>query len=576
MVMQAAKFTPEVLLSAPRRSAALPNKSGEQALYTVSTYSFEEHKKRSEIKLLDIASGQSTTLYEDLAYSEPVWIGKDDFVFIKDLGKGKSSLLFADASSPGSEPQEVEAFEGTIANVKVKESGDGTYAFACSALATPDGKLHNPEAEEKPHSSARLYDSLFVRHWDAYRSKNRDAIWYGSLKRSKDGKLELQKPGLINALKGTGLESPVPTFGGAGDFDISSSGLVFVAKDPVLNEALYTKSDAYYVPLKSFTDENPPAPQVILTGRLVGYANSPAFSPDGLQVAFTRMRDNRYESDKTRIMLVPNIEDLKTVIEIHESEDGKGRWDYRPGDITWAPDAKELFVTAENRGKNQIWRVPLPASTTAKGALPLPTPLSGEGSVGEFRFLRHGDSSLLVSSTSLIDSSTYYVLDPGEQKVSLVSSGSKGGKTFGLSRQQVDDFNFDGGGDYKVHALVVRPSNFDSSKKYPLAMLIHGGPQGAWLDSWSTRWNPAVFAEQGYIVVTPNPTGSTGYGQKFQDDIAQNWGGNPYEDIVKCFDYVETNLPYVDIDRAVALGASYGGYMMSVPPVLSLGHVSGQ
>jgi dipeptidyl aminopeptidase/acylaminoacyl peptidase len=115
----------------------------------------------------------------------------------------------------------------------------------------------------------------------------------------------------------------------------------------------------------------------------------------------------------------------------------------------------------------------------------------------------------------------------------------------------------------EVHSWVIRPSNFDDSKKYPVAYLIHGGPQGAWGDSWSTRWNPAVFAEQGFIVITPNITGSTGYGQAFTDAINKNWGGDPLVDIEKAFDWVGKHLPGADNDRAVALGASYGGYMMN-------------
>ena len=111
---------------------------------------------------------------------------------------------------------------------------------------------------------------------------------------------------------------------------------------------------------------------------------------------------------------------------------------------------------------------------------------------------------------------------------------------------------------------MVKPSFFKPGKKYPLAYLIHGGPQGAWNDQWSTRWNPAVFAEQGYIVITPNPTGSTGYGQEFTDAIRENWGGAPYEDLVRGFEYIESELGhFVDTTRAVALGASYGGYMMN-------------
>jgi dipeptidyl aminopeptidase/acylaminoacyl peptidase len=173
-------------------------------------------------------------------------------------------------------------------------------------------------------------------------------------------------------------------------------------------------------------------------------------------------------------------------------------------------------------------------------------------------------SGLFLSTSSLIDNSAYYLLDKSGGSSQLISSNSHSGLKFGLSKSQVSEIRFSGAAEgTTIQAWVIKPSNFDKSKKYPLAYLIHGGPQGAWEDSWSTRWNPAVFAEQGYVVVTPNPTASTGFGQKLTDAIQRQWGGLPYQDIVNGFDYIEKNLDYVDTSKAVALGASYGGYMMN-------------
>jgi dipeptidyl aminopeptidase/acylaminoacyl peptidase len=133
-----------------------------------------------------------------------------------------------------------------------------------------------------------------------------------------------------------------------------------------------------------------------------------------------------------------------------------------------------------------------------------------------------------------------------------------------LSHSQVSEIHFPGAAkNSTIQAWVIKPSTFNPKQKYPLAYLIHGGPQGSWQDGWSTRWNPAIFAEQGYVVVAPNPTGSTGFGQELQDAIKEQWGGLPYQDLVNGFDYVEKNLDYVDINKAVALGASYGGYMVN-------------
>jgi dipeptidyl aminopeptidase/acylaminoacyl peptidase len=173
--------------------------------------------------------------------------------------------------------------------------------------------------------------------------------------------------------------------------------------------------------------------------------------------------------------------------------------------------------------------------------------------------LDHG--ALFVSSNSLIDNSLWYTVDPSgdeEAVMETISSNSANGNKFGLSSSQISDFWFVGQLQ-DIHALVVKPSNFKETEKYPLAFLIHGGPEGSWTNSWSSRWNPAVFAEQGYVVVLPNPTGSTGYGQTLTDSIQNEWGGLPYDDLVRCFEFIEQKLDYVDTDRAVGLGASYGG-----------------
>lgn len=447
-----------------------------------------------------------------------------------------------------------------ISNVKTAKLASGNIAFVVSALATPQGKLANPETEKKPLSSAKIYTSLFTRHWDCWITENRNSLWYTALEK-KDGKYIFAGPGLINALAGTQLSSPVPPFGGTGDFDVSSSGLIFVAKDPAIDPAIYTKTDLYYIPLSTFTEGKPPSPQLIETPGLEGYSQSPTFSHDGKKIAFTRMRSKQYESDKTRLLLVPDLSDLSKVEEFYKTDNGEGGWDVRPEGIVWSTDDSSLFVTAEQTARNLLFTLP----SNPKDAKDLPKVVKTiEGSVGDVYRLGDSSSKLFVTSSSLIDNSCYSVVDPSHNSAHIVSSNSKQGKTFGLSRSSVSDITFKGAGDYEVHALVLKPSDFDPKKRYPLCFLIHGGPQGAWMDSWSTRWNPAIFAEQGYVVVSPNPTGSTGYGMKLQNGIKGDWGGKPYNDLVKAFEYIAENLPYVDTNRAVALGASYGGYMISM------------
>ncbi|KAI2467739.1 dipeptidyl peptidase [Annulohypoxylon bovei var. microspora] len=557
MTIMATKFTPEVLLSAPRRSAALPNSTGTLALFTVSQYSFESHSRSYAIKVLDIKTRQSTQLFDNSAYSEPTWISENEFVLLKS-GESTTSLLVADAAKPGSDPYEITTFNTSVSNIKAKDLGNGTVAFALTAPTTVSGELLDQTDKTQPQSSARVYTSLFVRHWDSYASKNKQGLFYGALKK-EGGSFKLQGTGLVNALAGTRLECPVPPFGDANDYDIGKEGIVFVSKDPELNPALWTKTDLYYVPLKTFTEAKAPLPQVVKTGELQGYAGVPVFSHDGTKVVFKRMRHRQYESDKWRLLLIPDVKDLSNVQEFYKTEDGEGGWDLRPEGIVWSNDDEELYVTAEKNGRQILFKLP----SSPLEAKDLPQQLTTEGAIGDFYNLSKEDNRLFFTSTSLIDNSSYSIIDPSSKDQGLVSSSSKEGKSFGLTSRQVDEFWYKGAGDYKVHALVMKPSNFDPNKKYPLAFLIHGGPQGAWGQSWSTRWNPAIFAEQGYVAVMPNPTGSTGYGQAFTDGIALEWGGRPYNDLVNAFEYIEDNIPYIDTTNAVALGASYGGYMIN-------------
>lgn len=274
------------------------------------------------------------------------------------------------------------------------------------------------------------------------------------------------------------------------------------------------------------------------------------------------MKKNGYESDKNRIIMVPNLSKPSATIEILASNDGNGLWDRSPGSVSWSSDGNTLHLQAEEHGKGLLYTLTVPVATPDLDKLP--RPVTSSGYISDARPLAAGSPHLFVSSNSLIDNSLYTILDPSAPAiVRQISSNSRNGSSFNLSTEQVSEIWFKGSGDYKVHAWVIKPSNFEPGKNYPLAYLIHGGPQGAWNDQWSTRWNPAVFAEQGYVVITPNPTGSTGYGQAFTDAIRASWGGLPYEDLVAGFEYIKSNISYVDTSRAVALGASYGGYMMN-------------
>lgn len=525
----------------------------------MATYSFESHKKTAEIKILNIENGQSNLVTNDEKASEPNWLGHgNELIWLKEGEEGATQLIHGDADTIGN-TYIVGVVPGPISDVRLKVLGDGTVAIAAVGKARPDGSLYNPKLEPKKYSSARVYDSVMVRHWDKYETPNRNAIWYGSLQKS-NGRFTLST--LTNALKNTHLESPIPAFGGTDHFDIAGTGIVFVAKDPTLNPATNTKSNCYYLHLSSFSAPPRAKLQKFEVEGLEGASSSPALSPNGVSAVFLRMKQNGYESDKNRIVLVPDIREPSVILEVLKSNNGKGLWDRSPSAISWSQDGKSLYIQAEEHGKGLLFQLDIPATPLDMNELP--RLLTKSGHVSDVKPLSANSSSLLVSSSNLIDNSLYTLIDPSKPAdATQISSNSRNGTSFGLSKEQVSDIWFKGSGDYKVHAWVIKPSNFAEGKKYPLAYLIHGGPQAAWDDQWSTRWNPAVFAEQGYIVITPNPTGSTGYGQGFCDAIKKSWGGLPYEDLVNGFSYIKEHLGYVDTSKSVALGASYGGYMMN-------------
>ena len=553
-----------VLLSAPRRSSAVPNADGTLALYTVSTYSFESHKKTNEIRVIELdGSHRSTVVTDEEKTSEPHWL-EDEVLWLKEGNNGSTQLIVGwNREGPTYVAGTVPA---PISDMKLKVLEKGKVAILFSAKAKPDGSLYNSDQAPKKHSTGLLYDALMVRHWDKYVTPNSNTLFYGILQASKphitESKGRYSLSPIFNALKGTHLEAPIPPFPSSSHYDISNSGIAFVAKDPRINAATNTKCNFYFIPVSSFSAEVSSKPQIVEVEGLEGAASSPVFSPDGHSAAFLQMKTNGYESDKNRIVLLPDISKLSAATEVLKSNDGQGLWDRSPSGIVWANDGRSLYLTAEEEGQGLLFRVDVPATPLDMNKIP--EKITSTGYVSDVQHLSQNSSHLFLSMNSLVDNSLYTIIAPDEPtSLQEISSNSRNGTSFGLSKNQVSSIWFPGSGDYKVHAWVVKPSHFKEGQKYPLAYLIHGGPQGAWNDQWSTRWNPAVFAEQGYVVITPNPTGSTGYGQAFTDAIQNSWGGLPYEDLVKGFDYIKDHLSYVDSDRAVALGASYGGYMMN-------------
>jgi len=349
----------------------------------------------------------------------------------------------------------------------------------------------------------------------------------------------------------TRAETPVQPFGGPEDYDISADGstVAFLTKNIDLPLANYTSSQIYLVPF-----EGGFAPQAInaIGGAATpenaqGASAVPTFSPDSRSIAYLQMDGISYESDKNKIYVASTDRSSINVL----AED----WDTTPGQLHWSKDGNSVFVGAPDLGNQRIFEIPLNASSSYS-----PSNITDQGVVADFAILPSGN--ILVSDSKIWSSRDIYIISPrtGELVADLLRANQVDEALSGLSPADVSEFYFQGNFT-QVQSWIIYPSNFDASQSYPLAFIVHGGPQGGHYNSWSNRWNFKVWADQGYVVIAPNPTGSTGWGMAFQDAIQNNWGSYPYSDLVHCWNYVDNNLSYVDTSRGIEAGASYGGYM---------------
>ena len=468
------RFTPEALLSAPRRSSASPNTAGTLAVFTLSTYSFESHKKTSEIKVLDISTGTQSLVTNAEGTSEPNWLGGgNELLWLKSGEKGHTQLVVGSADEVG-KSYVAGVVPAPISDVKLKTLDADRVAILLSAKAKPDGSLYNEEDEPRKYSSGRLYESLMVRHWDHYVEPQRNALWHGILQRQKP-RYTLGK--LTNVLKGSGLESPIPPFGDKDHFDLSVNGIGFVAKDPALFPATNTKSDFYFLSVDTSAEEiRYSQPKKYGKEGFEGASSSPVLSPDGNSAAFLQMKENGYEADKN-VIFISDLVTPSTVVELLESDDGKGLWDRSPSSVGWSSDGKALLLIAEDTGTSRLFKIDVPIDEERTLVMPLAmTPQAGH--LDDVQSLGTDSSYLLLSGSNLVDNSIYSTLDPtGSAEAKIISSNSRNGSFFGLSQDQISEIWFQGESE-KVHAWVVKPSNFSLDQKYPLAYLVHGGPQG--------------------------------------------------------------------------------------------------
>jgi dipeptidyl aminopeptidase/acylaminoacyl peptidase len=376
--------------------------------------------------------------------------------------------------------------------------------------------------------TAQVYDELLFRHWDGWEDEKRSHVFVWTI--GGGAPLDLM----------TGMDADAPThpFGGTEELAIAPDGseVLFAAKDDGRAAAWTTNIDVWRVPA-----DGSARPVRVSLGH--GQDNVPSYSPDGKTIAWLSMARAGYEADRQRIVLRERATGAERVL--------TEAWDRSPSEYGWSDDGRTLYATADNLGNHSLFEIEV-----ASGRV---TTLLEKGTVG----------SPVQAGARLV-----YALDTLHSPVELWSMDLTGAETRALTHLNdekvaaarmgaYEPFSFPGAKGDTVHGFLVKPADFDATRKYPVAFLIHGGPQGSFGDHFHYRWNPQAYAGAGYAVIMVDFHGSTGYGQAFTDAIRGDWGGAPYEDLMKGLDFALAKYAFLDGERVGALGASYGGYMIN-------------
>ena len=464
---------------------------------------------------------------------EPRWSADGNAVYFLSSRSGSSqvwriSLKGGEASQVTSLPVDIESF--------ALSPNDDRLLFSASVF--PDcgdfGCTQKRLVEaDKAATHARTYDQLFVRHWDTWADGRRSELFAVSLDAAG-------KPvGAVVALSSQ-LEGDVPSkpFGDATDYGFSADGkaVVYATRVAGRGEAWSTNFDIYLVPSSGGTPRN-------LTESNAAWDTEPRFSPDGRTLAYRAMTRPGFEADRFHLVLrsVANG-DTRTLAD---------NWDRSVDSFRWTRDGRAIIALAADGGEHALFRI-----DAKTGAV---TRLTGPGSVESFDV---GPERIVYTRTALDAPADLYAMSltgTGVTRLTRVNETRLADIKFG----DFEAFTFKGYGGESVHGYVMKPWNAVAGARYPVAYLIHGGPQGSFGNGWSYRWNPEVFAGAGYAVVFVDFHGSTGYGQAFTDSISHDWGGKPLEDLQKGLAAAEARYGWLDGTRTCALGASYGGFMIN-------------
>lgn len=499
-----------------------PSPDGSRVAYTVSTASLTDNRNVSRIRIISAQGGEATDVPSGSGSDRaPRWApdGKS-LAFISTREGGPQVWRFW-PDSANSAPVKVTAIESGINDFLW--SPNGRTLFFVSDVTWPANQEITRRNGEYP-TDAKIWSDLFFRHWNEWRVGTRSHLFRFDLGGSQATDL-------------TPYDKDVPPLAlGGADIALSSPGTeLAMVYNPDSVIATSTNNDIFVI------GPDGTGRQIITTSP--ANDNSPTYSWDSRYIAYLAMSVPGFEADRQQIWLYERATGRRSSI----TQD----WNASVAAISWTHDSQALIAEVEERGGHSFYRVEVPSGRRSRI-------LTG-GTNSSFVIPRRAEMMTFLRQTASQPAEVFVAnLDGGGMRQLTHENDAALRK---LELTPLEPFSFVGAMGDSVHGWLMKPPGFDPRRRYPLAYLIHGGPQGAWLDNWHARWNYALFAARGYVVAAVNFHGSTGYGQEFTNSISRHWGDYPFEDLMKGIDYLG-NLPYVDTTRMGAAGASYGGYMI--------------
>ena len=517
-------YTIEDLMKVRRVGDPQVSPDGKQVAFTVGDVNFDANRVVTQIYVTSIDGGTMKQLTTgDRSSSAPRW--SPDGKHLAFTTGGQLWVMEAD----GDHKEQVTKISSGVSNPVW--SPDGKWiAFTSDVYPDCNNDDCNKKRDEQAESSkvkAHIVTRLLYKHWDEWRDLKRTHVFVVA---SKGGTARDLTPG--------DFDSPPYAASSGVDYAFSpDSTEIAYLRNPDKVEAISTNSDIFVMPIAGGAARN-------ITVRNRGYDAGPVYTRDGKFILYRSQGTAGFEADRWRLMAYNRATGAS--VELTQ------RFDQQVDELVVSPDGNSIYFTAGERGRSPIFKLPFGGG--------VPQKIVGNVYAGNLKITPDGRKFVFASSSMAAPSEIYSANIDGSGVTPLTSANQQVMARANLKTAEEVEWTEALG--KKIHGFIIKPNNFDPSKKYPLVVLIHGGPQSAWNDNWGYRWNPQVFANAGYVVFAPNPRGSTGYGQQFVNEISGDWGGKPYVDIMNGVADVLRRNSYIDRNRIGAAGASYGGYMI--------------